>query len=117
MVSPELQKKFEELFIDEFTKEQYEEWKQSTYVESKFDKGFKWIALTVATILFLVAILQPFYLNRDRVEQEVRGESFNTYLWIKGDISKSWYTPVDKVTDSIKIAQRLAGETLLKMLK
>ena len=117
MVSPELQKKFEELFIDEFTKEQYEEWKQSTYVESKFDKGFKWIALTVATILFLIAILQPFYLNRDRLVQEVRGKSFSTYVWINGNISKSWYTPIDQLTDSIKTAQRNEGERLLKMLK
>ena len=117
MVSPELQKKFEELFIDDFTKEQYEEWKQSTYVESKSDKIFKWVATSVAVILLWVAILLPFYLKRDRVEQKMFRADFTTIVWINNNIAKSWFTPIDQITDSMKTAQRIEGERLLKMLK
>ena len=115
MVSPELQKKFEELFIDEYTEDQYEEW-----FDKKYEKKTRKDNILLLIIL-IIGLSIPFglltYLNRDRVDQTIVHENLMTCVWINNNIAKALYTPIDQLTDSIKTAQRIEGERLLKILK
>lgn len=120
MVSPVLKEKFEELFVDEFTKDQYRQWRDENKPLSKRDKELEWlgnIALTVVVAIAISAIGYVIYLaSFSRIEQEVREDNFVTYVWKGSKIVRSWYTPVEKLTDSLKTSQRKAGEDFLRIL-
>lgn len=66
--------------------------------------------------LFFIIIM------RDHVEQDIykssnHDVSYQTIVWVNGDIIKMWVTPIDQITDSVKKEQLREAEYLLKIVK
>lgn len=117
MISPALKEKFEELFVDDFTKEQYEQWKGENYKPNKIEQWIRYIFLTIICLVFFLFLGWIIYIETgSRVEQEVRDGNFVTYAWKSKQIVKYWSTPVNQLTDSLKTAQKKAAEDFLRIL-
>lgn len=120
MISPELKQKFEEIFVDKFTKDQYEQWKDENTPPTKESKVQKWgwdIFVTIM-IAFMISCIGYIFYNetKSRVEQYVYDDYFFTRTYYKGKSTAVWLTKIDQLTDSIKTAQKKAGEDLLIIL-
>lgn len=66
-------------------------------------------------------IFMILFMTRDRVEQDVMvgvdgGTKFATFVWHDTKIVKAWFVDIDKLTDSIKVHHKEAGEALLKTI-
>ena len=125
MISPILQKKFEELFVDDFTDDQFNQWVDEKYAKEEYEKKrpsflnqiFNWLPVIIPSlIMFSVGGWIIYKETFSRVEQEVLIGDFCTFAYKNGKIVNSWSIPVDKLTDSAKTAQKKAAEDLLMIL-
>ena len=115
MISPALKEKFEELFVDEFTEDQYEQWKISKVKRMQEWKRVTYFIVSTLCVIFFIISLHC-YLKRDRVEQCVIEDNFCTVIWVNEEIAQFWSTPLLKLTDSLKEFQKKEGERLLNVL-
>jgi len=74
--------------------------------------------VAIVSMLLMVCVL--LYMKRDRVEKEYykdyKGDiAFRTWVWVDGEIIKAWSTDPSVINDSIKNAQKLEGERMLKL--
>ena len=72
------------------------------------------ILIILSNIIFVSCL---FYEKRDKVEQGFLSGSFWTWVWVDGQIAQSWNTPTDLLTDSLRTAQKIKGEEILKKIK
>lgn len=114
----ELSEQFEKIFTDEEVHDFYEQWRSENNNQSTFwTKTRHIISYIIMGCIILFCVFSIWDDMRDKVEQKIRDEEFVTFVWKDQDIIKSWYTPINSVTDSIKTAQYKAGKELLKLLK
>lgn len=125
MISPILQKKFEELFVDDFTDDQFNQWVDEKYAKEKLEEKkpsflrqiFNWLPVIIPSLVMLSVIGYVIYEKTfSRVEQKVITGDFCTIAYQNGKIVNLWYIPIDKLTDSAKTAQKKAAEDLLTIL-
>lgn len=114
----ELSEQFEKIFTNEEVHDFYEQWRSENNNQSTFwTKTRHIISYIIMGCIILLCVFSIWDDMRDKVEQKIMDEEFVTFVWKDQDIIKSWYTPIDSVTDSIKTAQYKAGKELLKILK
>ena len=93
----------------------HEEYQKTKGIKPKNKDGLHFAIITIIGLCALFGVIA--YTLRDRVTQKYQYREFVTRVWKGLNLVQSWHTPLDKVTDSLKTAQRLEGERLLKLLK